>query len=98
MRGGINVKRTERNEAGKGRKNRYGVSLPHDDDTSLQRLAVSCGMTPTTLAYKLIKYCLDDASIVDLFQLDYNVNPSYWVVPVRSSKDGSKRLGIKKDE
>lgn len=92
------MQRIERNKAGEGRKNRIGVSLPHKDDTSLQRLAVSCGMTPTTLAYKLIEYCLNDASIVDLFQMDYNVNPSYWVVPVRSSKDGSKRLEVKKDE
>jgi hypothetical protein len=52
-------------------------------------------MTPTTLAAILIKHCLETGAIVDLFQLDYNINPSYWVIPV-TGKDGTKILEVVK--
>lgn len=85
--------RVERNSPGKGRKNRIGLSLETATELSLNRLAVSCGMTPTTLAYMLIKHCLNDASIVDLFQMDYNANPSYWCIPM-TQRDGSRKLEV----
>lgn len=89
------MQRVERNKPGKGRKNRVSPSLDTQTEVSLGRLAVSCNMTPTTLAYHLIKHCLSDASIVDLMQLDYNSNRAYWVIPV-TSPDGSRKLEVVK--
>lgn len=83
----------ERNKPGAGRKNRLGLSLDTNTELSLNRLAVSCGLTPTGLAYMLVKHCLDDANVVDLFQLDYNANPAYWVIPM-SDRTGRRRLEV----
>lgn len=81
----------ERNKPGRGRKNRVNLSLDTITETNLSKLAVSCGMTPTTLAMLMVKHCLEDASIVDLFQMDYNANPVYWVIP-ETGRDGKRRL------
>lgn len=89
------MQRVERNNPGKGRKNRVSPSLDTHTEVNLQRLAVSCGMTPTTLAYFLIRHCLSDSSVVDLMQMDYNVNKAYWVIPVTSA-DGLRRLEVVK--
>lgn len=83
----------ERNRPGKGRKNRIGLSMDTLTETNLNRLAVSCGLTPTGLAYQLVKHCLEDSSVVDLFQLDYNRNPAYWVIPV-TGRDTKRRLEV----
>lgn len=89
----VRGQKVERNRPGAGRKNRIGVSLDLTTETSLNRLAVSCGLTPTGLAFLLIKHCLDDANVVDLFQLDYNANPAYWVMPV-TDRTGKRRLEV----
>lgn len=83
----------ERNKPGSGRKNRLGLSLDTTTETSLNRLAVSCGLAPTSLAYLLIKHCLDDATVVDLFQMDYNSNPAYWVIPT-TDRTGKRKLEV----
>lgn len=84
----------ERNKPGRGRKNRVAPSLDNITEVNLGRLAVSCGMHPTTLAYLLIRHCLSDATVVDLFQMDFNTNPAYWVMPV-THRDGNRRLEVK---
>lgn len=75
----------ERNKPGKGRKNRINISLPTDYETKLRRLAIACNaMPPTTLAYHLIKYCLDDPQIISLFQSEHAAHDDYRVIMVRS--------------
>lgn len=82
-----------RNVPGKGRKNRVGLSLETSTQISLERLAVSCRMSPTTLAYLMVKHCLNDGSVVDLFQMDYNRNPAYWCIPM-TQRNGERRLEV----
>lgn len=81
----------ERNKPGKGRKNRVNVSLPSDYNVKLNRLAIACGnIAPTTLAYELIKYCLDEPQIVANLQETYAAHDDYRVILVRSENGGWK--------
>jgi hypothetical protein len=91
----IKASRAERNKPGKGRKNRIATSLDTETEISLNRLAVSCDMPPATLVYLLLRFCLRDSGIVDVFQMDYNRNPAYWVIPV-TSPNGARRLEVKR--
>lgn len=75
----------ERNSPGKGRKNRIGISLETDYEKKLDRLAIACGnMAPTTLAYVMVKLCLDDPQVVAYLQAEYATTPDYRVLPVRA--------------
>jgi hypothetical protein len=77
----------ERGKRGVGPKRcvRRSVSLSNEYDSKLNKLAVSCGMAPATLATLLIQLCLDSPNTVNYLQGQYNKNPQYRVVPIRES-------------
>lgn len=77
----------ERNKPGKGRKNRVGISLETEYENKLNRLAIACGnMAPTTMAYVILKHCLDDPQLVAFLQAEYATTEDYRVLPVRDQQ------------
>lgn len=89
------MENVERKQPGKGRKNRVGVSLETAAENDLKKLAVSCGMSPTTLSYLLLKFCLRNTDVVNIFQNKYNKIEDYWVFHY-TAPDGKRRLEIKR--
>lgn len=78
------------------RKNRIGVSIELELEQDLKRLSISCNnMTPTTMAYVLLKKCLSDSQTILDVQKLYNTNPEYWVVPT-TAPNGKRRLVLKR--
>lgn len=61
-----------------------GVLCKLDSDThdKLVKLAISCNMTKTKLAEKLITMCLNSPDTVNYLQSRYNTNEKYKVSPV----------------
>lgn len=85
------MRNVERNKPGKGRKNRIGISLETEYENKLGRLAIACGnMTPTTLAWLMVKHCLDDPQVVALLQADHAAHDDYRIIPVRDFRGGWK--------
>lgn len=70
----------QRNAPGKGRKNRIGISLETTYENMLKRLAISCDMQPTTMAYVLIKKCLDDSAVIHQVQAEFATSDDYRVI------------------
>lgn len=65
------------------KKIRVNASLDQDTHDKLKKLAISCDMTKTMLAYEIIKMAVNHTDIIDFFQTRYNQDKQYRVVPVR---------------
>lgn len=68
------------------KKIRVNASLDQDTHNKLKKLAISCDMTKTMLAYEIIKMAVNHTDIIEHLQRRYNQDEQYRVVPVR--KDG----------
>lgn len=64
------------------RPNRVGVSLSHEYDRKLAKLAIACNMRPTTLAELIIRTMLDNSSYIHHLQDRYNIYPAFKILPV----------------
>lgn len=62
------------------RRGRVNISVTQDHEQRLKMLAISCNMTHTTLAEKMIRSCLDSSEFVLALQKRYNKEPIYWVI------------------
>jgi hypothetical protein len=57
-------------------------SLYEDSHNKLYKLAISCNMTKTALAEKLINMAVNNPDVIEHFQELYNTEPGFRVVPV----------------
>ncbi|MCU9601745.1 hypothetical protein [Pallidibacillus thermolactis] len=81
----IDKKKTKKELHG-NKKIRVNASLDKDTHDKLKKLAISCDMTKTMLAYEIIKLAVNHVDIIDFFQDRYNQDERYRIIPVR--KDG----------
>ncbi|MBB6447375.1 hypothetical protein [Bacillus benzoevorans] len=70
------------------------LSLTNRMDSNLKRLATSCGMPKATLAALIIERCMSDPLYVSQLQKEFNVNPSYLVMPV--TRNGEVELVVRR--
>jgi hypothetical protein len=68
------------------KKIRVNASLDQDTHDKLKKLAISCDMTKTMLAYEIIKLSVNHVNIIEFLQNRYNNDEQYRVVPIQ--KDG----------
>lgn len=57
-------------------------NLPKDTHDKLYKLAISCGMTKTKLAERIITMIVNDPDAVNYFQDKYNTEPQYRITPI----------------
>lgn len=65
------------------KKTRVNSSLDQDTHRKLKKLAISCGMTKTMLAAKIIEMAVNNESVIDWFQKKYNTDDDYRIIPVK---------------
>lgn len=75
--------REKQNEPHGNKKIRVNASLDQDTHNKLKKLAISCDMTKTMLAYEIIKLAVNHSDIIEFLQDRYNKDDRYRVVPVR---------------
>lgn len=73
----VKVKRKTRSD----KKRNVNPSLSQDTHAKLELLAISCGLKKTTLAEKLLDFCVNHPDIINYFQKRYNKNPDLRVTP-----------------
>jgi hypothetical protein len=82
-------------EKGLGGKkiNRVNISLSNRYESNLRRLAVACGIKPTTLAGLLVELSLDNADLIADLQKERCKYAAYKVTPIVTYQlyDGSRR-------
>ena len=78
--------------------NRVNLSLSNRYDTKLKRLATACNMRPTTLAERLIVFCLESPELVAILQEKYSVHDAYKVIPLENYITGELEFLLKERE
>lgn len=61
-------------------------AIDQDTHAKLFKLAVSCNQTKTKMAELIIKMAVNNPSIIDFFQKQYNTDDHFRIVPIQ--KDG----------
>ncbi|MCR1834954.1 hypothetical protein NSA56_11165 [Oceanobacillus caeni] len=61
-------------------------ALDHDTHLKLFKLAISCNMSKTAMAEKIIKMSVNHTDIIDYFQNIYNTEPDFRVIPIMQDK------------
>lgn len=79
---------------GNKRVNRINLSVTNEYTSKLNRLAVACGMKPTSLACLLLEKSLDNQELVNNLQEEYNIHNAYKVVPVRNYDTGEVKYTL----
>jgi hypothetical protein len=84
--GEVMIKGMSCEEMGCGGKriNRINISVSNKTLNKIKRLSTSCNMRPTTLVGEILERFLNDPSLVDAFQEEYNLQPSYRVTIVKN--------------
>ncbi|MED3997958.1 hypothetical protein P4647_25575 [Peribacillus frigoritolerans] len=67
------------------KKVRVNSSLSQDTHDKLCMLATSCGTTKTSMQEKIVKAVLNSPEWVNFFQVWYNKNGRYRVVPMKEN-------------
>ncbi|MEB1806627.1 MAG: hypothetical protein LPK26_04845 [Bacillaceae bacterium] len=62
---------------------RRSVSLTNKHDLKLRKIAISCDMPKATMMSVMIETCLENESIIDFLQSQFNKMPEYKVKPIR---------------
>ncbi|MEC1726909.1 hypothetical protein P9E34_19550 [Schinkia azotoformans] len=78
--------------------NRVNMSLSNRYDTKLKRLATSLNIRPTTLAERLIVFCLESPELVSILQKKYSVHDAYKVIPLENYITGELEFLLKERE
>lgn len=60
---------------------RIGLTPNQDTKQKLAKLAISCGMQPTTMANHLVQLCLNNPNIIEFLQRQHNKDIRYRVTP-----------------
>ncbi|MEW9674283.1 hypothetical protein [Ammoniphilus sp. 3BR4] len=64
---------------------RKSISITSEIEGKLNRLAVSCNMTPAELASVVLEDGLNSVNYINFLQDKYNKNPQYRVTPIREN-------------
>lgn len=67
------------------KKIRVNASLDQDTHNKLKKLAISCDMTKTMLAYEIIKLAVNHTDIIEFLQNRYNKDDQYRIVPIKEN-------------
>lgn len=78
--------RKKQKELHGNKKIRVNASLDQDTHDKLKKLAISCDMTKTMLAYEILKIVVNHTDFIEFLQDKYNKDDQYRIVPIR--KDG----------
>lgn len=62
---------------------RIGINITNKTNSKLSKLAIACGLKPTTLAAMLVERSLDDPLLVSKLQQEFNKHAAYKVIPVK---------------
>jgi hypothetical protein len=66
------------------KKIRVNASLDQVTHDQLKKLAISCDMTKTMLAAIIIEMAVQNESVIDWLQKNYNKYDEYRVIPIKS--------------
>ena len=68
-----------------GERIRTNLTIDSDTQQKLKHLAYSCDMSPSSLAYLLLKFSLNNEALVEHFEKKYNADPNDRVTIIKSN-------------